>query len=162
MKELTTTKIKAPPRRQANASKPPSAAKESKRTLKIKAKVVAQETQVAQKFEAGLTNQASRCRVDSGQKPAAKIDDNESLIRSDKQTPSHLSTPLGSRFLAESPAASDFVLSEMEIRALKSPCPTQIEELAPEMPAYDPTKDYYSAYWELYMQNEQLMADLNE
>lgn len=29
------------------------------------------------------------------------------------------------------------------------------------MPVFDPSKDYYNAYWELYMQNEQLMAELN-
>lgn len=29
------------------------------------------------------------------------------------------------------------------------------------MPAYDPSKQYYEAYWDLYLQNEQLMSSVS-
>lgn len=46
------------------------------------------------------------------------------------------------------------MLSEIEIKALKSPTPRRIEELVPRMPDFQPQTNYYEKYWELYLQNE--------
>ena len=62
--------------------------------------------------------------LESQEKQAPKIDDNESIIRSANQSLSRHSTPIAPTLYADSPSPSDFVLSELEIRALKSPCPT--------------------------------------
>jgi hypothetical protein len=50
--------------------------------------------------------------------------------------------------------SGDFKLSEIEIRALKSPTPRHIEELVPRIPEYELLDNYYEKYWDLYLQNE--------
>lgn len=54
-----------------------------------------------------------------------------------------------------------FKLSEVEIRALRSPSPLYIEELEPKVPAYHSGVNYYEQYWELYLENERLMKQLS-
>jgi hypothetical protein len=43
-------------------------------------------------------------------------------------------------------------LNEQELQALKSPIKTHM------MPEYSEPKNYYELYWELYLQNESLIA----
>ena len=62
-------------------------------------------------------------------------------------------------------SSEDFMLSKLEIEnLLKSPIPTsqlisecKDNEQPIQMPEFNPVINYYERYWDMYLQNEQLM-----
>ncbi len=56
----------------------------------------------------------------------------------------------------------DLQLSAMELQMLRSPDTAWQKggDISQLMPPYNPNKSYYELYWDLYLQNEQIMKQV--